>query len=158
MQKSFYYHVCWVTGTQFSLSPHSSISYSMSESHLESWRQLVWFSSFEKVLFLCNFSKFSYLFVQPWRLYWEILSSSGSPHPRSPTIIVDEGRRILTDHSWHELPYLCTPAHRILHTWLFCFCFGPLLIQIYRVKHLSGMLEICRIKLLYWYRLWLQYP
>lgn len=41
MQNSAWYHVCWVTGTQFSLSPHTSTSCSMSESHLESWRQLV---------------------------------------------------------------------------------------------------------------------
>lgn len=60
MQNSAWYHVCWVTGTQFSLSPHTSTSCSMSESHLESWRQLVWFSSFEKVLFLSDFLSFSY--------------------------------------------------------------------------------------------------
>lgn len=93
-----------VTDTQFSLSHHSSSSCSMSESHLEAWRELVWFSSFEKGFLP---------FVQSgsWRLYWGILSSSGSPPLWSPTIIVDEGRRILTDHSWHaplHTEYPCT--------------------------------------------------
>lgn len=147
MQNSACCHVCWVTGTQFSLYLHSSISWSMSESFLESWRQLVWFSWFEKVLFLCNFSKFCcflYSLALYWRLYWEILPSSGSRPPSSLTMIVDEGRS-LTDLSWHELPYLCTPAHRTLHTWLFCFCFGLLLLQIYRVKHIWFVLEVCGI-------------
>lgn len=44
------------------------------------------------------------------RLYWEILPSRGSPLPWSPAMIVDEGRRILTDLSWHEFPNLRTPA------------------------------------------------
>lgn len=36
--------------------------------------------------------------------------------------------------------------------------FGPLLLRIYRVKHLCCVLEVCRVKHLYWYGLWLQYP